>query len=128
MSKRKDTIKDLFGNAPALASALAPERGFDGAVPAPGAAQAKRQSLRQLSAHPGEAAATASPPRATLKERAHQMSLYLEPATSDELRDIAHRERTKMHVLLLQAVDQFLKKRVAPPASRRGSQAEKSPK
>jgi hypothetical protein len=51
----------------------------------------------------------------TLKERARQMSLYLEPATYDALRDIAHRERTKMHVLLLQAVDQFLKKRVAPP-------------
>jgi hypothetical protein len=50
----------------------------------------------------------------TLKERARQMSLYLD-ATYDALRDIAHRERTKVHVLLLQAVDQLLKKRVAPP-------------
>ncbi|WP_439400107.1 hypothetical protein ACRQ5Q_41605 (plasmid) [Bradyrhizobium sp. PMVTL-01] len=43
------------------------------------------------------------------------MSLYLEPATHDALRDIAHRERTKMHVLLLQIVGEFLKKRVMPP-------------
>lgn len=43
------------------------------------------------------------------------MSLYLEPATYDAIRDIAHRERTKMHVLLLQVVDQFLKNRVTPP-------------
>lgn len=115
MSKRKDTIRDLVGDAPALAPDLASEgRGFYGAAPTPGAAWVERQSLRRLSAHPGEAAAPASPPRATLKERAHQMSLYLEPATYDLLRDIAHRERTKMHVLLLQAVDQFLKKRVTP--------------
>ncbi|QOZ78857.1 hypothetical protein XH83_27715 [Bradyrhizobium sp. CCBAU 53351] len=113
MSKRKNTIRDLVGDAPALAPDLASERsGFDGAAPAPGAARVERQSLRQLSAHPGEAAAPASPPRATLKERAHQMSLYLEPATYDALREIAHRERTKMHVLLLQAVDEFLKRRV----------------
>ncbi len=59
--------------------------------------------------------APASSPRAmgTLKERARQMSLYLEQATYDAVRDIAHRERTKMHVLLLQAVDEFLKKRRA---------------
>lgn len=43
------------------------------------------------------------------------MSLYLEPATYDALREIAHRERTKMHVLLLQAAGEFLKKRVTPP-------------
>ncbi|WP_276573740.1 hypothetical protein [Bradyrhizobium sp. BRP19] len=42
------------------------------------------------------------------------MSLYLEPATYDALREIAHRDRTKMHVLLLQAVDEFLKKRGPP--------------
>lgn len=117
MPKRKNIIGDLVGDAPALAPGLAPERGgFDGAAPAPGAARAERQSLRQVSTDPGGATAPASPRRAmgTLKERANQMSLYLEPATYDALRDIAHRERTKMHVLLLQAVDQFLKKRVTP--------------
>ncbi|MGY3510625.1 hypothetical protein [Bradyrhizobium lupini] len=114
MPKRKDTIRDLVGDAPALAPDLASECGFDGAAPTPVPARVERQSPRQLSAHPAEAAAPASAPRATLKERAHQMSLYLEPATYDLLRDIAHLERTKMHVLLLQAVDQFLKKRGTP--------------
>lgn len=114
MSKRKNSIRDLVGDAPALAPGLASERGgFDGA--APGAAWAERQSPRQVSTDPGGATATASSPRATLKERARQMSLYLEPATYDALREIAHRERTKMHVLLLQAVGEFLKKRVTPP-------------
>lgn len=116
MPKRKSVIRDLVGDAPALSPGLSPEAGgFDGALPALGTAQVERQSLRQLSTHPGVAAAPASSPRATLKERARQMSLYLEPATYDALRGIAHRERTKMHVLLLQAVDQFLKKRVTPP-------------
>jgi len=115
MPKRKNTIRDLVGDAPALAPGASSEGGgFEGAVTAPGVAQAERQSLRQLSDH-RETAAPASSRRATLKERARQMSLYLEPATYDALRDIAHRERTKMPPLLLQAVDQFLKKRVTPP-------------
>ncbi|UQR62374.1 hypothetical protein LRP30_37400 [Bradyrhizobium sp. C-145] len=62
------------------------------------------------SAGPGGATAPASSRRSmgTLKERTRQMSLYLEPASYDALRDIAHG-------MLLQAVDQFLKKRVTPP-------------
>lgn len=65
-------------DAPALAPGPASGRGgFDGAVPAPGAAQAKPQSLRQASTDPGGATAPASSPRTmgTLKERARQMSL-----------------------------------------------------
>lgn len=124
MATRKNLLGDIVADAPALAPGPASDRGgFDGAVPAHGAAQAERKSLRQVSIEPGEATAPPSPPRATgtLKVRSRQMSLYLEPATYDALREIAHRERTKMHVLLLQAVDQFLKKRVtssAPPEGR----------
>ncbi|WP_407180420.1 hypothetical protein [Bradyrhizobium sp. STM 3562] len=114
MATRKNLLEDLVSDAPALAPGLASDRGaLDGPVPAPGAARAERQSRWRVSANPAEATAPDPPPRAmgTLKERARQMSLYLEPATYDSLREIAHRERTKMHVLLLQAVDEFLKKR-----------------
>ena len=98
MSKRENTIRDLVGDAPALAPGPASERGgFDGAVPAVGAVQAERQSLRQVPTDPDDAMTPASAPRAmgTLNERARQMSLYLEPATYDAIRDIAHRERTR---------------------------------
>lgn len=116
MATRKNLLTDLIADAPALAPGPTSERGgFDGKVPAAGAAQAGRQALRQVPTDLGSAMAPASSQRVgTLKERARQMSLYLEPATYDATR-IAHRERTKMHVLLLQAVDQFLKNRVKPP-------------
>ncbi|MGY3236654.1 hypothetical protein ACVMAJ_003544 [Bradyrhizobium sp. USDA 4448] len=141
MPKRKNMIRDLVGDAPALAPGLPSDRGgFDDAPPVLCAACAERQLVRQVSTDPGGAtpaspasaggaSAPASPARAkgTLKERACQMTLYLEPETYDALREIAHRERTKMHPLLLQAVDQLLKERAAVPANRGGSQAEKSP-
>ena len=44
----------------------------------------------------------------TLKERAHQVSLYLEPDVYDQLRDIAHVERTKMHSLILEGIGMVL--------------------
>jgi hypothetical protein len=50
----------------------------------------------------------------TLKERAHQLSIYLEPPVYDRLRDIAHEERTKLHPLILEAIDLLLKKRGSP--------------
>jgi hypothetical protein len=50
----------------------------------------------------------------TLKQRAHQLSLYLEAPVYDRLRDIAFHERTKLHPLLLEAIDLLLKKRGAP--------------
>jgi len=49
----------------------------------------------------------------TLKERAKQMSVYLEPAVHDQLRDIAHAERTKIHALMLEGLDLLFKKRGA---------------
>ena len=47
----------------------------------------------------------------TLKERAHQLSVYLEAPVYDRLRDIAYEERTKLHPLILEAIDLLLKKR-----------------
>jgi hypothetical protein len=61
--------------------------------------------------------AAAPPPRekagGTLKERAKQMSVYLEPPVYDQLRDLAYAERTKMHALMLEAVDLLFKQRGA---------------
>jgi hypothetical protein len=42
------------------------------------------------------------------------LSVYLEPEVYDRLRDIAHDERTKLHALLLEAVDLLLKRRGQP--------------
>jgi hypothetical protein len=52
-------------------------------------------------------------PRGTLKERARQLSVYLEPAVYDQLRDIAYVERTKIHPLMLEALDLLFKNRGA---------------
>lgn len=49
----------------------------------------------------------------TLKQRAKQMSLYLEPPVYDQLRDIAYAERTKIHPLMLEALDMLFKQRGA---------------
>ncbi|WP_375454706.1 ribbon-helix-helix domain-containing protein [uncultured Methylobacterium sp.] len=54
------------------------------------------------------------PPRrgaATLKQRARQMSVYLEPPVYDQLRDLAFAERTKMHAIMLEALDLLFKQR-----------------
>ncbi len=52
-------------------------------------------------------------PRATLKERAKQLSVYLEPAVHEQLRELAYTERTKIHQLMLEAVDLLFKNRGA---------------
>ena len=49
----------------------------------------------------------------TLKERARQMSVYLEPPVYDQLRDLAHAERTKMHALMLEGLDLLFRQRGA---------------
>ena len=51
--------------------------------------------------------------RGTLKERAKQLSVYLDPAVYDQLRDIAHTERTKIHPLMLEALDLLFSQRGA---------------
>ncbi|GJE76517.1 hypothetical protein BGCPKDLD_3111 [Methylorubrum suomiense] len=58
----------------------------------------------------------APPPAAgtgTLKQRAKQMSVYLEPPVYDQLRDLAFAERAKMHGLMLEALDLLFKQRGA---------------
>ncbi|KAA0069959.1 hypothetical protein [Tardiphaga sp. P9-11] len=50
----------------------------------------------------------------TIRERARQLSLYLEEPVYDQIREIAHVERVKMHQLILEGVDLLLKKRGAP--------------
>ena len=52
-------------------------------------------------------------PAATLKQRARQMSVYLEPPVYDQLRDLAYAERTKMHALILEGLDLLFKQRGA---------------
>jgi len=49
----------------------------------------------------------------TLKERAKQLSVYLEPPVYEQLRDLAYTERTKIHQLMLEAVDLLFKNRGA---------------
>lgn len=49
----------------------------------------------------------------TLKQRAKQMSVYLEPPVYDQLRDLAHAERTKIHPLMLEALDMLFRQRGA---------------
>lgn len=51
--------------------------------------------------------------RGTLKERAKQLSVYLEPPVHDQLRDIAYTERTKIHQLMLEGLDLLFKARGA---------------
>ena len=54
-------------------------------------------------------------PQRTLKERAKQLSVYLEPPVYDQLRDIAYTERTKIHPLMLEALDLLFKQRGVLP-------------
>ena len=59
------------------------------------------------------AARPAPSARGTLKERTKQLSVYLEPAVYDQLRDIAYAERTKIHPLMLEALDLLFSRRGA---------------
>ena len=54
-------------------------------------------------------------PQKTLKERAKQLSVYLEPPVYDQLRDIAYTEKTKIHPLMLEALDLLFRHRGALP-------------
>ena len=71
-----------------------------------------RQSAEIVQLSAGTAAAGPNP-RGTLKERAKQLSVYLEPPVHDQLRDIAYTERTKIHQLMLEALDLLFQKRGA---------------
>lgn len=51
--------------------------------------------------------------QATLKERAKQLSVYLEPPVYDQLREIAYTERSKIHSLMIEALDLLFRDRGA---------------
>ena len=78
------------------------------AVPA-----SKRPGAEILSVVPKAAVEHAAVSRGTLKERAKQLSVYLEPSVHDQLRDLAYTERTKIHGLMLEALDLLFQKRGA---------------
>jgi hypothetical protein len=67
-------------------------------------APAKTEAGRAEKAEP-------APSLLPLKQRARQMSVYLEPPVYDQLRDLAFAERTKMHGLMLEALDLLFKQR-----------------
>ena len=67
---------------------------------------------RVVAFHPPAPPPSVRPPR--LKERTHAVSVYLEPPVFERLRVLAFEERTKMHTLMLEAVDLLLKKRGQP--------------
>jgi hypothetical protein len=61
----------------------------------------------------GRDPARAAAARGTLKERSKQLSVYLDPAVYEQLRDIAYTERAKIHPLMLEALDLLFKDRGA---------------
>jgi hypothetical protein len=77
------------------------------AATAPAVHEAKVVPFRSEPARP------AAGGRATLKERSKQLSVYLDPAVYDQLRDIAYTERTKIHPLMLEALDLLFSNRGA---------------
>jgi hypothetical protein len=77
------------------------------ATAAPALQEAKVVPLRREPARPP------AKDRGTLKERTKQLSVYLEPAVYDQLRDIAYSERTKIHPLMLEALDLLFSNRGA---------------
>ena len=77
------------------------------ATAAPAVQEAKVVPFRS---EPAKAAASG---RGTLKERSKQLSVYLDPAVYDQLRDIAYSERTKIHPLMLEALDLLFSNRGA---------------
>jgi len=54
-------------------------------------------------------------PKTTLRARSKQLSLYLEMPVYDQLREIAHVERVKMHQLVVESIDLLFRKRGQPP-------------
>jgi hypothetical protein len=78
------------------------------AAPAPVALHTRRPAPSRRQAPPKAEG------RGTIRERARQLSLYLEDPVYDQIREIAHVERVKMHQLVLEGIDLLLKKRGAP--------------
>lgn len=108
-----DVASDIAEQPKPVEMAAAPQ-------PEPEAAPAEVVALQQpaaerRSAPRGPKVAPLTPkPRAgegNIKQRATQMTLYLEPPAYDQLRELAFTERTKMHPLILEAIDLLFRKR-----------------
>ena len=52
-----------------------------------------------------------APRRSATKAATIQQTLYLHPAVHDQLRDLAHAERVKMHTLVMEGLDTVFRKR-----------------
>jgi hypothetical protein len=111
MSKphRTDFKAILNGIAPPVAEELAPEPTAVVTAPVASAPAPETVAWKQRRALTPEPVG-----QGTLKQRARQMSLYLEAPVYEQLREIAHHERTKIHPLILEAIDLLLKKRGSP--------------
>jgi hypothetical protein len=112
MSKPPKTdFKTLIASQVAPAMMSEPE-----APPAPEPAAPEPSAPREVVALKHRRTAPVQKPvgEGTLKQRTHQLSVYLEHPVYDALRDIAHVERTKLHPLILEGIDLLLKKRGAP--------------
>jgi hypothetical protein len=96
-----------------VAPAVAPEPEI---LPATEPIEPEPTALREVVSLKPRRAPPAQKPagEGTLKQRARQLSVYLEAPVYDRLRDIAHDERTKLHPLILEGIDLLLKKRGAP--------------
>ena len=78
----------------------------------PAAKEAAKEAAKVIHFR-AETASAGAHSRGTLKERSKQLSVYLDPAVYDQLRDIAYTERTKIHPLMLEALDLLFGKRGA---------------
>jgi hypothetical protein len=84
-------------------------------APPPAPAAPEPSAPREVvSLKPRRTASPQKPVGGTLKQRAHQLSVYLEAPVYEALREIAHVERIKLHPLILEGIDLVLKKRGAP--------------
>jgi hypothetical protein len=101
MSPPKIDLKAIIAGD--VASAVMPK---DDQPPAPAPEPERVVTLPQYPPAPSR--------RPRLKERTHAISVYLEPPVFERLRVLAFEERTKMHTLMLEAVDLLLKKRGQP--------------
>jgi len=63
---------------------------------------------------PGRAEPVRKAGKGTIRQRAKQLSVYLEDPVYEQLREIAFHERVKMHQLILEGIDLMLRKKGSP--------------
>jgi hypothetical protein len=109
--KRPD-LKALIAGNTAVAiepEVIAPE---PEAGPAPASAVVQLPSSSKLSrTAPKKAAPAPLAGQGTLKQRTTQLTMYLEGPVYDQLRELAHTERKKLHPLLREGLDLLFKNR-----------------